>query len=112
MQNDFNDTYSSAPAFSIPWRTLLGLFLLFLGLAVFAWVFWEVWNLYQYGASFQRFDKLIPESIMFGKSERTDFYIPREILVYSLPLFILSIAIQLGTTLLKNATGYLEKKKS
>lgn len=111
MQNNLSgDTLGETPGLSLPWRPLVGGFLLIMGLLVFVWVGWEIIQLYYEGNAFRVFEDFPPTQIIVMESATTKLYLPREILVYGLPLWVLGLAIQLGSVLLKTSGEYMDKK--
>jgi hypothetical protein len=85
-----------------PLSRLVGLLLVMLGMATFLWVLWEVYRLFSQAGSFARFDALIPEQIVVADLARDGMiYLPRELLVYGIPLWILGLATNIGGSFFK-----------
>ncbi len=89
---------------------VIGIVLILLGIFGFAWVLWGAHQLFTQGTSFQVLDGMVPAEIAFSHSA-SSLLLPREVLVYGIPLFLLSLVTKLGGTLLKWGLDCLEIKK-
>jgi hypothetical protein len=98
----------------VPFGKIVGVILIILALVALGWVLVETYQLYKYGQAFLLTDKLIPKTIPIMMSEETDnrLYLPREIFVYGIPLWILGLAVQVGVALLKAGTQYFENRST
>ena len=97
----------------IPFAKIVGGILIVLALVTFGWVSLEIYQLYKHGESFLLMDRLIPKNILFLTFEESGkMYLPREIFVYGLPLWILGLAVQIGVALLKAGSQYGDKRNN
>lgn len=94
----------------IPFSKIVGTILILLGLVVFSWVLWEAYFLFNQGSAFKLFDDLLPQEILVADFPAEGrLLLPRELLVYGVPLSILSLAVNMGGLLLKYGFQYIEK---
>ncbi len=97
----------------IPFAKIVGAVLIILALVTFGWVSLEIYQLYKHGEAFLLMDRLIPKNIIISTFEESGkLYLPREIFVYGLPLWILSLAVQIGVALLKAGSQYVDKRNN
>jgi len=97
----------------IPYTKIIGVFLIVLALLALGWVIFEVYQLYEYGQAFLLTDKLIPETILISTFEENGkLYLPREIFVYGVPLWVLGLGLQVGVALLRTGAQFVDQKNS
>lgn len=87
---------------------VVGLLLTLLGAAVVLWTVVEIFQLFTQGSAFIVLDDIVPARIELGKS---GLLLPREILIYGLPIWAFSVTSRIGVMLLKNGLEFVDKPK-
>ena len=87
---------------------IVGLLLTLLGAAVVLWTVVEIFQLFTQGSAFIVLDDIVPARIELGEN---GLFLPREILIYGLPIWAFSVTSKIGVMLLKNGLEFVDKPK-
>ena len=98
--NEYGSSFSASK--------IVGLLLTLLGAAVVLWTVVEIFQLFTQGSAFIVLDDIVPTQIELGKS---GLLLPREILIYGLPIWAFSVTSRMGVMLLKNGLEFVDKPK-
>lgn len=94
-----------------PLTRVIGVLLIILGVIAFLWVLWGAHQLFTHASSFQVFDEVVPQQIVLTQSRgEPGLLLPREFLIYGIPLGLLGLVTKLGGSMLKWGIDCLELK--
>ena len=97
---DYGSTWSASK--------IVGLLLTLFGAAVVLWTVVEIFQLFTQGSAFIVLDEIVPARIELGEN---GLFLPREILIYGLPIWAFSVTSKIGVMLLKNGLEFVDKPK-
>lgn len=97
---DYGSTWSASK--------IVGLLLTLFGAAVVLWTVVEIFQLFTHGSAFLVLDDIVPARIELGEN---GLFLPREILIYGLPIWSFSVTSKIGVMLLKNGLEFVDKPK-
>lgn len=100
-----NDEYPSN-GWSI--SKIMGAFLIVAGAGVILWTVFEISRLFTGQSAFLFLDTLVPAEINFSANQ-DEFLIPREVLVFGIPIWALGTTARIGTMLVGNGLQYMER---
>lgn len=86
---------------------IVGAFLALAGAGVVLWTVAEIFQLFDQNSAFIFLDGIVPKQIWVGSGDGA-LYIPRELLVYGIPIWALSVAAKIGVGLMKSGLEYLD----
>jgi hypothetical protein len=86
---------------------IVGAFLALAGAGVVLWTVVEIFQLFDQNSAFIFLDGMVPKQISVGAGDGA-LYIPRELLVYGIPIWALSVASKIGVGLMKSGLQYLD----
>ena len=98
--NEYGSSFSASK--------IVGLLLTLLGAAVVLWTVVEIFQLFTQGSAFIVLDDIVPARIELGEN---GLFLPREILIYGLPIWAFSVTSRIGVMLLKNGLEFVDKPK-
>ena len=90
---------------------LIGGFLILLGVVVLIWVVISIYQLFTNASSFFVMDAIIPQEIALSDVPNGNFLIPRELLIFGVPIWALSVSTSIGITMLKGGLSLIEKSR-
>jgi hypothetical protein len=91
---------------------IMGGFLVILGAGVLVWVVISLFQLFASGSSFQMLDGIVPQEMILSQSgDGGKWLLPRELLVFGIPVWALTAATKIGITLLRSGLEYVEKPR-
>lgn len=99
-----NDEYSSGWTAS----KIMGVLLTLLGAGVVLWTVVEIFQLFTHGSAFIVLDDIVPAQIEVVKN---GLLLPRELLIYGLPIWAFSVTTKIGIMLLKNGLEYVDRPR-
>ena len=99
-ENEYGSSFSASK--------IVGLLLTLLGAAVVLWTVVEIFQLFTHGSAFIVLDNIVPARIELGEN---GLFLPREILIYGLPIWAFSVTSKIGVMLLKNGLEFVDKPK-
>lgn len=97
---DYGSTWSASK--------IVGLLLTLLGAAVVLWTVVEIFQLFTQGSAFLVLDDIVPARIELVEG---GLLLPREILIFGLPIWAFSVTSKIGVMLLKSGLEYIERPK-
>ena len=100
------DDYSDL---SVSVSNIIGGFLVFLGSGVLIWVVITLFQLFSSASTFLVLDGLIPQEMIISETASSRLLLPREILIFGIPIWALSAATRIGLTMLRSGLQYVEK---
>ena len=100
-----NDEYSASD-----WSAskLVGVLLTMFGAGVIIWTVIEIFQLFTQGSAFIFLDDIVPAQIEIVKN---GLLLPREALVYGLPIWAFSVTSKIGVMLLKTGLEFIERPR-
>lgn len=87
---------------------IVGVLLTLLGAGVILWTVVEIFHLFTHGSAFIVLDDIVPARIEIVEG---GLLLPREILVYGLPIWAFSVTSKIGVMLLKSGLEFVEKPR-
>lgn len=105
MRNtDYDSGFDWSPA------NIMGGFLVILGVGVLIWVVVALFQLFTTTGSFLVLDGIVPKQMIISQSANgAQTLLPRELLVFGIPIWALSAATKIGLTLLRSGLDYVSK---
>jgi hypothetical protein len=100
-----NDEYGSG-SWSI--SKITGLFLIVTGVGVILWTVFEISRLFTDQSAFMFLDGIVPSRIALSENQE-GLLLPREILVFGIPLWALGTTARIGTMLVNSGLQYMER---
>ncbi|MBN1305143.1 MAG: hypothetical protein JXA13_11975 [Anaerolineales bacterium] len=88
---------------------MMGGFLVFLGAGVLIWVVVSLYQLFSSSSTFLVLDGIIPMEMVISETSGGRLLLPREILIFGVPIWALSAATKIGLTLLRSGLQYVDK---
>ena len=89
----------------------IGGFLIIVGVGVLIWVVASLFQLFTNTSSFFTLDEIIPQKIIIADLPDGLILLPREILIFGIPIWALSASSRIGLTLLKSGINFIQKEK-
>jgi hypothetical protein len=86
---------------------VVGAFLALVGAGVVVWTAAQIFQLFDEGSAFIFLDGFVPKQISVGAGSGA-LYIPRELLVYGIPIWAFSVTAKIGAGLMKSGLEYLD----
>ena len=87
---------------------IVGVLLTLLGAGVVLWTVVEIFQLFTHGSAFIVLDEIVPARIELLEN---GLFLPRELLIYGLPIWAFSVTSKIGVMLLKNGLEYVERPR-
>ena len=87
---------------------IVGVLLTLLGAGVILWTVVEIFQLFTHGSAFIVLDEIVPARIEIVED---GLLLPREILIYGLPIWAFSVTSKIGVMLLKSGLEYVERPR-
>ena len=85
----------------------VGAFLALVGAGVVVWTVVGIFQLFDRNSAFIFLDGFVPEQIWVGRGDGA-LYIPRELLVYGIPIWAFSVTAKIGVGLMNSGLEYLD----
>jgi hypothetical protein len=103
MYSDNNEYGSSWSASKI-----VGAALTFLGACVILWTVWEIFQLFTQGSAFIVLDTIVPQRILISEFAENALLLPRELLIFGIPIWAMTVTSRIGVMLMKSGLQYVE----
>ncbi|MBN2116478.1 MAG: hypothetical protein JW730_07905 [Anaerolineales bacterium] len=104
--NDYDSGFNWSPA------NIMGGFLVILGVGVLIWVVVALFQLFTSTSSFLVLDEIIPKEMVISEAANgTKVLLPREILIFGIPVWALGVSSRIGLTILRSGMEYVEKPR-
>jgi hypothetical protein len=87
---------------------VVGVFLVILAAGVIFWTVVQIFQLFTQGSAFITLDGIVPQRIVISETSDSSFVLPRELLIYGLPIWALSVTTKIGVMLMKSGLQYVE----
>lgn len=87
---------------------IVGFLLTFAGLGVVLWTVVEIFQLFTQGSAFIVLDGIVPAQIEIVEN---GLRLPREFLIYGLPIWAFSVTSKIGVMLLKTGLEFVERPR-
>ncbi len=91
-----------------PPSKIVGLALTIVGAGVVLWTVAQIFQLFTHGSAFLVLDEIVPARIELVED---GLFLPREILIYGLPIWAFSVTTKIGLTLLRSGLDFVERPK-
>ena len=83
-----------------------------LGAGVLIWVVVSLFQLFTSTSSFLVLDEIVPKEMMVSQAANgAKVLLPRELLIFGIPIWALAAASKIGLTLLRSGLEYVEKPR-
>lgn len=87
---------------------LVGIFLIVSGVGVVLWTVFQISQLFTDQSAFIFLDTIVPAQIAFSNNPGA-LLIPREILVFGIPLWALGTIVRIGMSLVNSGLQYMDR---
>ena len=87
---------------------IIGFLLTLAGLVVILWTVVEIFQLFTHGSAFIVLDEIVPTQIEIVKN---GLLLPREFLIYGLPIWAFSATSKIGVMLMKTGLEFVERPR-
>ena len=93
-------------------RTSWEEFLVIMGVGVLIWVVVSLFQLFTSTSSFLVLDGIVPKEMLISQGANgAKVLLPREILIFGIPVWALGAASRIGLTILRSGMEYVEKPR-
>lgn len=104
--DDYEGGFSWSPA------NIMGGFLVIMGVGVLIWVVVSLFQLFTGTSSFLVLDEIVPKQMLISQGANgAKVLLPREILIFGIPVWALGAASRIGLTILRSGMEYVEKPR-
>lgn len=104
------DDYDSGSNWSP--SNIMGGFLAILGVGVLIWVVIALFQLFTSTSSFLVLDQIVPQQMVISQAASgAKVLLPREVLIFGIPIWALGAASKIGLTMLRSGLEYVEKPR-
>lgn len=104
------DDYDSGLTWSP--SNIMGGFLVILGVGVLIWVVVALFQLFTSTSAFLVLDQIVPKEMVISQAGNGGrLLLPREILIFGVPIWALGASSKIGLTLLRSGLEYVEKPR-
>jgi hypothetical protein len=100
-----NDEYGSG---GLSISKMAGIFLIVAGVGVILWTVFAISQLFTDQSAFIFLDEMVPSRIVVSENEE-GLMIPRELLVFGIPVWALGSTARIGTSLVHSGLQYMER---
>ncbi len=105
------DEFDSS-GFSWSPSNIMGGILVLLGAGVLIWVVISLFQLFTGTNAFTVLDQIVPREMVIVQSMNGDkILLPREILIFGIPIWALAASSKIGLTILRSGLEYIEKPR-
>jgi uncharacterized membrane protein len=87
---------------------IVGVFLILTGVGVILWTVLQISELFTVQSAFIFLEEMVPAKIALSESQE-GLLLPREILVFGIPLWALGTTARIGTMLVNNGLQYMDR---
>ena len=91
--------------------SMIGGFLIITGVGVLLWVVISLFLLFTDSSAFFVMEEIVPAKIILAGVEGSEVLFPRELLIFGVPIWALSISSKIGLSFLKGGLNLIEKPK-
>lgn len=89
---------------------ILGGLLVILGAGVLIWVVVSLFQLFTGTSAFLVLDEIVPKEMLISQGTNgAKLFLPREVLIFGIPIWALAASSKIGLTLLRSGLDYVEK---
>lgn len=104
--DDYDGGFSWSPS------NIMGGFLVILGVGVLIWVVASLFQLFASTSSFLVLDEIVPKEMVISQAANgAKVLLPREFLIFGVPIWALAASSKIGLTLLRSGLEYVEKPR-
>ncbi len=89
----------------------MGGFLILIGTGILIWVVTSLFQLFTDTSSFLVLDEIIPQTMVITEFSNGTILLPREVLIFGIPIWALSASSKIGLILLKGGLNFIQKPK-
>jgi hypothetical protein len=100
-----NDEYASS---GLTISKIAGVFLILTGVGVILWTVFEISQLFTDQSAFIFLEEMVPAKIALSEDQE-GLLLPREVLVFGIPLWALGTTARIGTMLVNNGLQYMDR---
>jgi hypothetical protein len=104
--DDYDSGFNWSPS------NIMGGFLAILGVGVLIWVVIALFQLFTSTSSFLVLDQIVPQQMVISQAANgAKVLLPREVLIFGIPVWALGAASKIGLTMLRSGLEYVEKPR-
>ena len=104
--DDYDGTTTWSPT------NIMGGFLVILGVGVLIWVVVALFQLFSSTSAFLVLDQIVPREMVISQGTNgARLLLPREILIFGIPIWALGASSRIGLTILRSGLDYVEKPR-
>jgi uncharacterized membrane protein len=104
--DDYEGGFSWSPS------NIMGGFLVIMGVGVLIWVVVSLFQLFTSTSSFLVLDEIVPKQMLISQGANgAKLLLPREVLIFGIPIWALGAASRIGLTMLRSGLEYVEKPR-
>src|SRR5512144_2603943 len=91
---------------------IMGGFLVILGVGVLLWVVVSLFQLFTGTSAFAVLDRIVPKEMVISQTgSGAKVLLPRELLIFGIPIWALAASSKIGLTILRSGLDYVEKPR-
>lgn len=105
MNNYDSNEFNWSPA------NVMGGFLVILGAGVLVWVVVSLFQLFTTTSLFLTLDQIVPQEMVISESSNGKILLPREVLIFGVPIWALSVTTKIGIIFVKSGLEHIEKPR-
>ena len=90
---------------------ILGFLLTLAGVIVVLWTVAEIFQLFTQGSAFITLNEIIPQKMVLAETSDSYLLLPRELLIYGLPIWAFSVTTRIGVMLMKSGLEFIERPR-
>ncbi len=104
-------SYGQENEFAFSISDAMGGFLILIGTGILIWVVTSLFQLFTDTSSFLVLDEIIPQTMVITEFSNGTILLPREVLIFGIPIWALSASSKIGLILLKGGLNFMQKPK-
>jgi hypothetical protein len=104
--DDYDSGFTWSPA------SMMGALLVILGVGVLIWVVISLFQLFTGTSAFLVLDRIVPKEMLISQAANgVKVLLPRELLIFGVPIWALGVSSRIGLTILRSGLEYVEKPR-
>ncbi len=104
--DDYDSGFTWSPS------SIMGSLLVILGVGVLIWVVVSLFQLFTGTSAFLVLDQIVPKEMVISQAANgAKVLLPRELLIFGIPIWALVISSRIGLTILRSGLEYVEKPR-
>jgi hypothetical protein len=87
---------------------IVGALLALAGTGVIIWTVVEIFQLFTQESAFIVLDQIVPREIIVSKNGANSLLLPRELLIFGIPIWALTVTSKIGVMMMKSGLEYVD----